>query len=240
MSKVKDRYRRRSQEQLISLLIPDGPPSAMYDLGVGPYAEFQTLKEIWPDMQVFACEPDPYEFLQALPLVEAIGGKLVRVAIVGRDKSGLDVDFHTCDPGQGGGSLHDLGSNGRGIIRTLGWSLDDFDIWAISQSNIIHDRILLWADIEGSELEMLRGGQELLRSGRVHWINLETRDHDDRPNRPTTLDITKFLHDFGYDPVHRYGVQGDYPEAPGDTIYFRRGVVPLLPPSSGAPFEVIT
>jgi hypothetical protein len=83
---------------------------------------------------------------------------------------------------------------------------------------------LLWADVEGHELEVLRGGKELLASGRVHWLNLETRGYMDKtlyPNYPTTADIDVYLKAYGYKNVYRYGVQGSYPEAPGDCIYVK-------------------
>lgn len=50
------------------------------------------------------------------------------------------------------------------------WTLDGFD-WRMG----CLDRILLWLDVEGSELPALRSGSRLLASGRVRWINLEER-----------------------------------------------------------------
>ncbi len=77
-------------------------------------------------------------------------------------------------------------------------------------------------DVEGSELAALQGGQALLSSGRVRWINLESRDVAPIPGHPTTAEIDALLASHGYDKVLRYNVHGDYPEAPGDNVYVLR------------------
>ena len=65
------------------------------------------------------------------------------------------------------------------------------------------DEIHIWADIEGSELIMLKGAIEMLLSGKVKWINLEIRKFavagDDR--WPTAKQIYDFLAKFGFKPM---------------------------------------
>lgn len=227
---TKCRYHRRDAEEMIAKLMPDGPPLAMYDLGIGPYAEFETLKAIWPGMALFGCEPDPYEYGQVKGMFCRLGGVIADVAV------GLETgrrDFNVCKPGLGGGSLHWIGGNRQETISVETWSLDLFDRWAGQP-----DRILLWADIEGAELEALQGGKELLGSGRVWWLNVETR-HVAKEGLPCcTKDVTDLLDSYGYAAVHRYNVHGSYPEAAGDMVYFRKGVQPLIPASCGQPLNL--
>jgi FkbM family methyltransferase len=208
------RERRIPEEVMVSKFIVNGPPQAMYDIGVGCFYEFHTLKIIYPDMQVFGCEPCKSEYDEALPMFT---GKLLNIAIGA--KSGYEP-LHVSGHGQGGSSLFPAIGETRPIEYIHVWTLDMFDKWAETP-----DKILLWMDIEGSELDALKGGHELLSSGRVEWINLETRDAP-FAGHPTTKEISEYLRQYNYVPIHRYNVQGAYPEAPGDTIYFKEGVVP--------------
>lgn len=64
------------------------------------------------------------------------------------------------------------------------------------------DEIHIWADIEGSELLMLKGATEMLSSGKVKWINLEVRE--DIPFRGwcTTSQVCEFLDKRGFKPTN--------------------------------------
>lgn len=216
------RDRRIPEELMISRLVPDGPPLAMYDLGVGCFSEWRTLKIMWPSMQLFGCEPNLETYNELLPM---FGGKLSLLAI--SDENGF-ADLALTSAAEGGSTLKPGMGKGRQLEWVLTMTLDRYDALCGSP-----DRILLWMDIEGSELDAIRGGGKLLSSGRVHWLNVETRDADGREGHPTTADINAALAVHGYVPVHRYNVQGAYPEAPGDMIYFKQGVVPLLPCNGG-------
>lgn len=225
MLEPKDRLRRVNEEKMISRLIPDGPPFAMYDIGVGCYNEFRTLKEVWPSMELFGCEPHPEEFKAVRPLFD---GNLLDVALGSADRlpSTSGCWMTLSDVGQGGSSFRKDMSGRK--FPVIVWTLDEFDRWA-GEPN----RILLWLDVEDAELEVLQSGPELLKSGRVHWLNVETRDVAGHPGAPCTKDINDHLAKFGYVPVHRYNVNGAYPEAPGDVVYFKQGVKPLLPCNGG-------
>lgn len=212
---------RLSEERTVSLLIPNGPPLAMYDIGVGCFYEFHTLTCIWPDMLLFGCEPCRPEYDDLLQL---FNGKLAPVALGAA--SGRRV-MQVTRAGVGGSSFYRKGASVFQPEEVEVWTLDQFDEWAGCP-----DKILLWMDIEDSELDALAGGHTLLASGRVEWLNIETRDENE-PGLPTTALVSAALEPYGYVPVHRYNVQGAYPEAPGDMIYFKRGVVPLLPCNGG-------
>lgn len=118
--------------------------------------------------------------------------------------------------GEGRSSFH-FPPEGQTVEEVEVWTLDRFDAFAGRRGNV-----LLWMDTEGAELEAIAGGSALLGSGRVRWINVETRDAP-VPGHPTTREVSAALGAYGYRHVRRYNVQGDYPEVPGDTIYFASG-----------------
>ena len=210
------RLRRVPEEAQICQFIPNGPPTALYDIGVGTHAEFLTLKEIYPELLVFGCEPHIEEYRYLLPF---FGGPLANVAI--SDSPGKAILYRS--PFSIGGSTL-FGGRGHSDEHEVDViTLDQFDAWAGRQ-----EKILLWMDIEDSELAALRSGADLLRSGRVEWLNVETRNVPGYSGSPSTADITTLLEPYGYVPVHRHNVQGSYPEAPGDTFYFKVGVKPLI------------
>jgi len=81
-----------------------------------------------------------------------------------------------------------------------GMTLDMLD-----QETGYSDRILLWMDIEGYELEALRTGPQLLSSGRIRWINLEVRSRwNFKKDACTESEIDEFLAGYGYRKVITY------------------------------------
>jgi len=62
------------------------------------------------------------------------------------------------------------------------------------------DEIHIWADIEGSELLMLKGATEMLSSGKVKWINLEVREDIPAKGWCTTSQVYEFLGKYGFKP----------------------------------------
>jgi len=60
------------------------------------------------------------------------------------------------------------------------------------------NEIHIWADIEGSELLMLKGATEMLSSGKVKWINLEAREDIPAKGWCTTSQVCEFLDKYGF------------------------------------------
>ena len=141
-----------------------GTPGALYDIGVGPKSEWRKLALAYPRMRVCGCEPHPAQH-EALRKAK-FPGPLVKAAI-GEQEGVATLHVPT----------HDLKCCSLLAVPYANttcevevWTLDRFD-----RQMGCPDRILLWLDVEGSELSALRSGPRLLASGRIRWINLEER-----------------------------------------------------------------
>jgi FkbM family methyltransferase len=158
---------QQQHEQAIVRLIRPGPtkrPAALYDIGVGPKSEWDTLARHYPDMKIVGCEPSPD--MRNLVIERGFTGELFPVAI---DETAGSRSFtiHPSMP-MASGFIREFANAQRITVET--WTLDQFD-----EAAGFAEDILLWMDIEGMELPALRGGKRLLESGRVKWINLEER-----------------------------------------------------------------
>jgi FkbM family methyltransferase len=139
-----------------------GTPDAMYDIGVGMKTEWQTLAAKFPAMRIYGCEPQPVQHAQ---LVKAkFPGPLAQVAI-GEIEGTTTLHVPT----------HDLKccslfpvTYANKTCEVKVWTLDRFDE-QMGQPN----RILLWIDIEGSELAAFRSAASsppsMSSQSRMRW-----------------------------------------------------------------------
>lgn len=197
----KQTQQRRLERTICGLV--NKPPDTMYDIGVGEKSEYLTLKEAWPDMRIYGCEPHPHVFNRLLP---RFPGTLVPVAIDKLDPNSNDDDPPKKNLMRVGGSFSLLSGDPSKSFSTVAtvdtWTLDKFD-----NRMGYPDRILLWMDIEGSELRALQSGIGLMASGRVKWVNLEVRAHPPDTGWCSAEDVHRFLTKLRYKPVKKYADQ---------------------------------
>jgi len=167
-------------------------PHTMMDIGVGPKTECLTLKEHYPNMQLIGVEP--LAFL--MPDKESFPGELFEYAI-----SGSPVPkkiFYNPDRLLNASLIPDATHTQSKYVPSM--RLDELDKVCEHPK-----RILLWLDIEGSELKVLKSGVNLLKSNRVRWINLEERrPGHEKPGWCTSEEVRKYLRDLGYIRLKEY------------------------------------
>lgn len=171
--------------------------SSVYDIGVGPKSEYDTIKSKFKNISFFGTEPNP-DFFDVLR--EKFPGQLLDYAISEKGGESL-VDFH----------LHPENIMASGIIpyddgkdaspkRIKSITLDEFDSRCGTQEGV-----LIWMDIEGYELKALESGRALLASGRVQLLNLEVRSKwNGKDAGCTEMEIDEFLSTYGYTKVFSY------------------------------------
>lgn len=158
-------------------------PEAFYDIGVGRKHEAQTIAREFPGVSIFGCEPNPrcYDDVKGkFPgniLNTAIGTRPHAVLYPGKDFIGSSV----------------FPVYGDKPYSVPCMSLDEFDITAGKPDNVF-----LWMDIDGSELDALKSGDDLLRSGRVKAINLEIFFNPPYEGWPTRGQLEGLLSEYGY------------------------------------------
>lgn len=184
-------------------------PETLYNIGVGPLSksEWKHIKDKEPSIEIFGCEPNPPLFLELLP---QFNGRLLNVGI--SDKP--SIALHVADglDAFGRSSIFPVSGMDK-TVEVPCMTLDEFDRRAGEPSNII-----LWMDIEGSELIALKSGKELLESGRVSVINLEVRATSEIEEWPTSDEIAEYLESVGYPLTITYNDHGTH----RDAIYQRK------------------
>lgn len=198
---------KQVQMEMVVTRFIQSPPLAMYDIGVGPKTEWDTLRRRYPDMRLCGCEP----LVDCYPgLVQRFPGRLLRVAISRQER--LMLHFNPQDMKTASASKIQEATQ---MCQVPAWTLDRFD-----KEMGAPKRILLWMDIEGGELEALRSGEALLRSHRVRWINLEERTLTGETPLGwcTGNELKSFLEAFGYVRAWEYNRHRGHQ----DVLYFYR------------------
>ncbi len=184
---------QKNEQVICKFIPPNNPPKVLLDVGVGPKTEYLTLLEMYPDMRLIGLEPFPSCFNTLIPKFPGI---LLPYAAWSEEKS-LELYINEANPEATSMFPHKSGE--KNIVTVHGRTLDSIDKHL---GNL--DRILIWMDIEGSELMALKGSSELLKSGRVRWINIEARDKWSRVGACVKQEVDDFLSQFGYQEKLQY------------------------------------
>ena len=185
-----------------------GTPKTFYNIGVGqrPHEEAEHLLSKFPGIEVFGTEPQYEIFVDRL---RDYPGKLFHFGIWNQPTLkylNLHEDFGSSSVLQSTELGLTAGIINEEAIFCIG--LDDFDSlcgWK--------DDIFLWLDIEGAELEALKGARQLLYSGRVNWISIEANKQSRRIGDPSFESIKDYLEQYGFNEYVEYrgcDVLGDY------------------------------
>ena len=166
------------------------------DVGVG-----KPSSEAWDrekDFTIIGLEPGIHRYNN---LKDSYPGKLLNM--VASDKNGEIDCWENLENPENGICLFDHESikanENFKIVKKDAIKLDSLE-WRS------FDEVHIWADIEGSELLMLKGATEILSSGKVKWINLEVSK-----NAPigaegwaTAKQVYDFLDKHGFKPIVKF------------------------------------
>jgi len=183
-----------------------GVPKAFYDIGVGLKTEWLHIPLKYPDIKVFGCEP--CKVTREAVIEKGFKGDNYKMFPVGigapdQTQAKLRVGHQV---GSRDASIHPIPNFAREETIDL-ITLDQFDKKCGKPESII-----LWMDIEGYELIALESGPELMKSGRVRWINLEVHINPKAKiaSWPDPMEIHDFLNKHGYKMVKQYNNHGTH------------------------------
>lgn len=173
----------------------------LYHIGVGPkpHCEAEAFRDLWPSIAIYGFEPNPHVYMDRymeyeghlLPLALWSSPCFKELLLMGDSMAGSSLLKPHEDWDTKGNILH-----GKALVYSI--TLDSFDEYVGNP-----DDIFLWMDIEGSEMEVLKGGVNTLE--RVRYIDLEVSHETRRVGEPTEDEITSFLDNFGIKKIREYG-----------------------------------
>ncbi len=183
-------------------------PKTLLNIGVGPipHNEAEVFNKRWPKMRIIGLEPHVHVFKQRH---KNYPGKLYQWALwsipclktltVVRQSKGKSSMLEPDERWIGKWSYKSEKVCSQEIVVCV--TMDQLD-----EALGFPKDIFLWMDIEGAELEALKGGRRLLESGRVKWINLEVSVQPRRIGEPSEDDLSDFLGQYGFSVCLRYDI----------------------------------
>jgi FkbM family methyltransferase len=167
------------------------PGDTFYDIGanIGQYALFAALRQ--PDTAVVAFEPAPPNLARLAENVIANGVSNVRVSGVAlSDRCGPEwLRLSGCE---GGASMHS--TSGLESMESFGESpviaivIYASTLDAVVKTMALPEPAVLKIDVDGSEMGVLDGAGETLRSSRLRHLMVECNWTDATADRPELLD----------------------------------------------------
>jgi FkbM family methyltransferase len=178
------------------------------DVGTHDGATTAQYLETFPEARVFGFEASAANAVRTRQRLAAFGDrvKIIEKAVSGQSgRQTLHINFH-----DGSHSLLPLGDT-----RYFAGKVAEVDHVAVESTTLDDfaaleslERIdILAMDIQGGELDALKGAGRLLKEGRVGLITLEVEFQQLYRDQPLFWDIGRFLHGYGYGFYRLHQVQ---------------------------------
>lgn len=183
-----------------NLLTSQGKP-IIFDVGAYIGETVSDYLASFPDAYIYAFEPTPVSFAQLQK--RFTGNKQVKCENLAISDTNSLIPFHFNEFSPTNSMLStDAGADkywGRGLLNTV----ETVTIQSISLDEIFHreniDHIdILKLDVQGAELDVLRGAEKLLAKKRISIIYLEVIFVPTYNNQAVHFEIEQYLSDKGY------------------------------------------
>ena len=189
-------------------------PDVVYHIGIGMiYNEVKILNEEWPGLHWYGVEPHPtlFQKIQA----EGYPGPVHQVAV--SDYVGKGV-LHSKERHKEGASLLPP----KEVKEGEPYREIEVDVTTLDAlfGKLDGHKSLLWLDIEGSELQALRGGEQFIRG--IQMINIEITANPAGVGWSSPYDVHQWLMEHGFKKQWTHTNRthmGQY-----DSVYVRPGM----------------
>lgn len=191
----KRRQRARKQASLLLRPLKSAKLDCIIQCGLGDWAEGPVLLDMFPNLAYMAVDPvhrychEAWDAGFRGPIIQGL-----LYSVTGITKQLYDWRTRT--------SIHDGTDHGLGSIDARTITLDD----AVQYVNFTKGNALLWMDVEGAELEILKGATETLKS--VVAIICELKVGSKFSAWPTKEETIKEIESLGYTLVKEVKANG--------------------------------
>ena len=162
-------------------------PDVFFDFGVGmPNTESIHVKRKWPDIPIIGLEPHPKRFSKC---ATGYPGTLLNAAVGETD---CTVTMQHID-----GMLVNFPRSHQRAGSTIEMNCRSVD--SLNKEYGPFHNAFIWADIEGAELLMLKGAQEMLKTGKIVGLYLEVWNIFQTEGWATKKEIEDFLRKYRFE-----------------------------------------
>ncbi|MBX2926532.1 MAG: FkbM family methyltransferase [Saprospiraceae bacterium] len=177
------------------------------DVGANKGQSIDKFKKLWPLSHIYSFEPDLelYEYLKNIYnrnevtiINEALGESKGRIVFKINQKKGLNSILNIDK------SLDNRFKNTE-IVDSYNVNMNTLDSFcqALKEINIIH---LLKIDVQGYDLNVLKGAVDLLKEGKVLNILVEMNFFPMYVNQAKPWEIMEFLNSYGFSLIGLYEI----------------------------------
>lgn len=203
-------------------------PQHVVDVGSYVGAWTRMCKDIWPAAEICMFEPQPDKKAALEQLARATPGVTLRTELLG-DSPGQDVAFHLAETGS---STLDL-LVGPDTVRSIVLRTETLSSALAGTAFARPD--LIKVDVQGAELKVLNGGQDVLQAAEV--VMLEVSLIEEYRDSPLFADVVAYMAQRGFlvqDVCTIFRNTPDQSMNEADVIFVRKGS-PLIQPGHRLP-----
>jgi FkbM family methyltransferase len=191
----------------LRIIPPDGP-RVIVDIGAHYGHTTKEYLDRYPWARVLAFEPDAANFAKAAEVLAAYGER-VRLIKAAVSSAGGEATLHV-NSHDGTHSLLAIGEQRywAGYANEIDQkSVECVTLDAVAQAQGLDHIDILKMDIQGGELEALRGAEHLLRRHAISLVTLEVEFQALYRDQPLFWEIGAYLQSFGYGFYRLYDTQ---------------------------------
>ena len=176
--------------------------TSFVDIGPGvPFSEAWLIRKSYPHCDIIGLEPHPgrfknlhESFYPGMLLQQAVGSTAGEITgAMGHDGGASDFKLHP---------IQDHFDSGQYVPEKVMSTTLDNVISAIGSPSVF-----VWADVEGAELDVLRGAVSSLLSGKISGLSLELSTDLSNGYGTDLYTAIKFLKQYGFAPVGAFNLQ---------------------------------
>lgn len=173
------------------------PIRTIFDVGANIGKKTRIYRKLFPEATIYCFEPTPVPFEKLSQWASTQNGRVVAMNLALSSAPGSATVYWNLQH-SGGSSLHEqrvtASTEKKEDIREVEAKVETLD--RVAEKLDLRDEIFLKIDVEGHDLEVIRGGTELLKRASAVIVEIAIVDAPD--GRPTFGEFVQVLGELGY------------------------------------------